>query len=262
VSHSRKYGNGDSHPIPVWNGIFDHQEQIGIALWTFLWLIDRIPKDCEQNGVGKVLGGRPIKIAEIVETVSGATYDSIRGQLDRLERRGYINRRRTPYGFVIEVRNSQKWGVWKARESWRKPQSLNRESLGKPQSGGERVWKNPTQSLEKPQNKENTAAQSSRETQQEKTAAPESLIAWRAIGSNLPMGTAGFQKIHEHYFGARNGDRISDAMERTIQAANKRAVKVPPPYFEKKRAVERQESRGPGSATSEAVPVLRVESWA
>ena len=43
--HGRRYGDKGSHPIPVWNGIFDHFERIGIALWSFLWLIDRVTKE-------------------------------------------------------------------------------------------------------------------------------------------------------------------------------------------------------------------------
>src|SRR5437016_3529130 len=141
AAHGRKYGEKDSHPIPVWNGIFDHYDRIGIALWTFQWLIDRIPHDAEQNGIGKVLSGRPIKIGEIVGTMKGSTYKGVRRQLDTLEEQGYISRRRTPYGFVIEVRNSRKWGIWKPKETGQKGQSLPVETGQKGQSDAERVDK-------------------------------------------------------------------------------------------------------------------------
>src|SRR5262249_35837729 len=121
--HGRKYGEKDSHPIPVWNGIFVHYSRIGIALLTFAWLIYRIAKDGEQNGIGKVLGGKPIKIGEIVKTMKGSTYKAVRNQLDILEKQSYISRRRTSYGFVIEVRNSRKWGIWTRKKTGQKGQS-------------------------------------------------------------------------------------------------------------------------------------------
>jgi len=238
----RKYGEKDSHPIPVWNGIFDHYDRIGIALWTFEWLIDRIPKNGEQNGIGKVLGGKPIKIGEIVETMKGSTYTGVRRQLGTLEEHGYISRRRTPYGFAIEVRNSRKWGIWTPKESGQKGQSLPLETGQKSQSDGERVAKKATQSCQKSQNKENTAVHSSKETQQEAATASGFLNPWKVLGSDLPMGSPRFQKIVEHYFATRNGEPLSEAMERAIQRANKTGVKVPPPFFDAKRAVERREA--------------------
>jgi hypothetical protein len=242
ATHGRKYGEKDSHPIPVWNGIFDHYDRIGIALWTFQWLIDRIPHDAEQNGIGKVLSGRPIKIGEIVGTMKGSTYKGVRRQLDTLEEQGYISRRRTPYGFVIEVRNSRKWGIWKSKETGQKGQSLSVETGQKRQSDGERVDKKGTQTGQKGQNKEDTAIHSSKETQQEAAAALDPVTLWRVLGGDLPMGSTRFQKIAEHYFATRNDEPLSEAMERTIQRANKTDVGVPPKFYEAKRAVERREA--------------------
>jgi len=142
---------------------------------------------------------------------------------------------------VIEVRNSRKWGIWKPKESGQKGQSLPLETGQKGQSDDERVDKKGAQSGQKGQNKEDTALHSSKETQQEAAAPCDPVNPWKVLGSDLPMGSAGFQKIAEHYFATRNGAPLSEAMERAIQRANKTGVKVPPKFFHAKRVVERRE---------------------
>jgi hypothetical protein len=82
----------------------------------------------------------------------------------------------------------------------------------------------------------------SKRREAEGATAASSLNPWRAIGSDLPIGSPRFQEIAEHYFASRNGNPISDAMERAIQRANKVGVKVPPKFFEAKRIVERREA--------------------
>ena len=111
TGHNRKYGEKDSHPIPLWNGVFEHYDRIGDALWEFAWCIDRITE--ERDGVGIVLGGSPVKVSAIVDTMKGSNRESVRRHLDSLEKENYIRRRRTPYGHVIEVLNSRKFGIWK-----------------------------------------------------------------------------------------------------------------------------------------------------
>ena len=88
-NHGRKYGEKDSRPIPLWNGPFDRYGRIGKPIWTFAWLIDRVTK--EIGGIGRVLGGAPIKIGDI---------DSIEQHLlRRLARRNPVRDR----GRVIDV---------------------------------------------------------------------------------------------------------------------------------------------------------------
>jgi hypothetical protein len=117
-----------------WQEIFDHFERIGIALWVLLWLIDRVTK--EHNGVGKVLGGKAVKIGEIASSIKGASYQMVRDQLDLLEQQGYITRKRTAYGFVVSVQNSRKWGVWTKKEIGPREQSKN---VPLEQSGSKRL---------------------------------------------------------------------------------------------------------------------------
>jgi hypothetical protein len=214
MTHGRKYGEKDSHPIPVWNGIFDHYDRIGIALWTFEWLIDRIPKDGEQNGIGKVLGGKPIKIAEIVQTVKGSTYKGIRRQLDALEEQGYISRRRTPYGFVIEVRNSRKWGIWIPKETSPKGQSLPIESGQKGQSEADRVDKKGTEIAPRGQNKENTTVPSSKETQQK--AAAE---LWTVLGIAAQKMPPAFRELCEQLYATKNGQPLCEFVGACMRGA-------------------------------------------
>lgn len=245
TSHGRKYGERDSYPIPVWNGIFDHYDRIGIALWTFAWLIDRIPKDGEQNGIGKVLGGRPLKIAEIVETMKGSTYRSIRRQLDKLEEQGYISRRRTPYGFVVEIRNSRKWGIWTARESGQKGQSLPVETGQNGQSGTERVAKKVTQSGQKGQNKENTAVHSSKETQQ--GARPGTSSLWNLIGVKSEELPKPFVELCEGLYLTRDGQPLGEFMGGCMDGWKGMGGRGYPREFAKAKAeiVAREREQGP-----------------
>ena len=81
----RKYGAKKSYPISVWNGIFDHQDKIGEALWEFLWCLDRITK--EVDGVGWVLGKSPIKVGDFISSIKGSSRTSIRRHLKILDYR-------------------------------------------------------------------------------------------------------------------------------------------------------------------------------
>ncbi len=84
---------------------------------------------------------------------------------------------------------------------------------------------------------------------------------WKLMGSDLPMGSPRFQEIVEHYAATRNGNCLSDAMERAIQRANKERVTVPRPFFDAKRLVERRESEE-ASPPTEVIPELEAEPWA
>jgi hypothetical protein len=109
----RKYRGGKSYPIPIWNGIFEHAGRIGEALWEFLWCIDKVTK--ERDGVGLVLGGAPVKLERIATDLSCGK-ETARRHFKKLEKEGYIRTRRTPYGQVIEVLNSRKFGIWKPKK--------------------------------------------------------------------------------------------------------------------------------------------------
>jgi hypothetical protein len=96
-----------NHAIPVSNGIIEHREKIGSAVWLFLLLIDWTTSE-DENGIGKVLGGKPIKLKDLTEALH-LKERQVSSQLQRLRSGGYIRLRRTPYGYSIEVLKSKKF---------------------------------------------------------------------------------------------------------------------------------------------------------
>ncbi len=98
-------GSKANYVIPVSNGIFDHREKIGPAIWLFLLLIDWVT--AEQDGLGLVLGGKPVKVDEIMEVLKLGERQ-VRNQMQRLESHGYIRLKRNPYGYSISVNKSKK----------------------------------------------------------------------------------------------------------------------------------------------------------
>ncbi len=90
---SKDYSN-TKHSFPVFEGIFEkkHVENIGPALWLFLWFIAR------ETGEGLVLGGKPIKAEEIDLPFSERT---IRQWIKRLRDRGYIRTKQAPQGLIF-----------------------------------------------------------------------------------------------------------------------------------------------------------------
>jgi hypothetical protein len=116
----RRFRGGPSYPIPVWSGILEHRNRIGSAIWEFIWCLDKITN--EKDHIGRVLGGRPVRISEITTALAGKDRSrksdhgymrTVRRNMEKLEGRGYIRRRRTPYGHVIEVVNSLKLNIWR-----------------------------------------------------------------------------------------------------------------------------------------------------
>lgn len=99
--------------IEVTNELLEkkHIEAVGPAIWVFLWCLDKITS-INENGVGKVLGGKPIKRRELTDALGFSTKDISRHLL-RLKTAGYINLLRTPFGYVITVNKAKK--VFKKR---------------------------------------------------------------------------------------------------------------------------------------------------
>jgi hypothetical protein len=105
----RRYGEQPSYRFSVWNGLLEakHRKRIGPAVWEYLWCLDRITR--ERNGVGIVLGGKPVNSVEIAKSF-GVGEKTVRTHLERLEARQYIQRTLTPRGYSIRVLNSDKFG--------------------------------------------------------------------------------------------------------------------------------------------------------
>lgn len=252
TDHGRKYGEKESRPVPIWNGIFEHYERIADALWEFEKCIDWITE--ERDGVGIVLGGKPVTVSEIVAAIKGSKKETVRRHMDALEKENFIRRRRTPYGHVIEVLNSRKFGIWKRPQE--KPQNDVSPPIEKPIYGSEK----PTGRLEKPKNsinKEDAAVDSTED------AAVAAAAAWRAIGTDK-LGTPQFRARWEFSYAHRNGNSVADAMERCIVACQEARIPVPKPFYDAKRKVEREEAPSQGKAGLleylPAMPPLRCKS--
>lgn len=125
------------------NIIFDHRDRINAALWEFLWCLDRTTE--ERDGVGLVLGGKPMKLSQIVAGIKGSNRETVRRNVEHLEKEGYIRRRRTPYGYVIEVPN---YDLWKE-----KPQNDVSQLQQKPQNEVSELNEKPQNEVSLPQEK-------------------------------------------------------------------------------------------------------------
>lgn len=95
-----------NYTLPISNGIIEHRQKIGSSIWLFILLIDWTT--AEENGIGKVKGGKPIKLKELMEALT-LKERQISSQLQRLKTGGYIRLRRNPYGYTIEVLKSKKF---------------------------------------------------------------------------------------------------------------------------------------------------------
>jgi len=121
----------DDFFFPVFTGLLEpeHVGKIGSALWEFLWLISKVTKEVVENDetIGIVLGGRPVKNIEMSESL-GYSLAKVERNISTLKKHGYITTKRTPYGNIFKVKNSKKF--YKNRtlkndgSDWREPSDL------------------------------------------------------------------------------------------------------------------------------------------
>jgi DNA-binding MarR family transcriptional regulator len=92
------------YDIGITTGILEkkHREAIGSDIWIFMWCVNKVTK---KDGL--LLGGKPIKLREIGETL-GYCDDHVSRALSRLRKAGYLEIIRTPYGLRLRVCNSKK----------------------------------------------------------------------------------------------------------------------------------------------------------
>ncbi len=133
-ANGRRFNGRQSYPLVVWSGLLEHRERMGSAIWEFIWCLDRITR--EEDGIGFVNGRAPVKAQQIARDfrkMGDKTVDeqTVRVNLKKLKEEGYLRLRRTPYGQVIEVMNSLKFGIWApCKRINKKPRSFTAE-LGK-----------------------------------------------------------------------------------------------------------------------------------
>jgi hypothetical protein len=99
--------------IPISSGIFAHCQKIGIAIWVFIWMIDRTTKEVPtEDGCaeGLVYGGKAIRAREIAQDLGMATR-TVHAHIEQLISAGYL--RRIDYGEGLpsgySVVRSKKW---------------------------------------------------------------------------------------------------------------------------------------------------------
>jgi len=97
--------NHVSRSFGLVNGLLDkqHFKRMGNAVWLFMWLVDR-----QTEAKGRVLGGKPIKRMEIMNSF-GVSETQAGRWIKRLVEFGYIQTRRTPYGFSISICKPKKY---------------------------------------------------------------------------------------------------------------------------------------------------------
>jgi hypothetical protein len=94
--------------IEVTNNLLEpkHQEAMKESVWLFMWLLDKMTSISEE-GIGKVLGGKPIKYEEVKNDFNIARTTYVRW-IKILENGKYIKTTRTPAGLVFYVNKAKK----------------------------------------------------------------------------------------------------------------------------------------------------------
>lgn len=116
--------------IEIKNNLLDpkHIENMGPAVWFYMWLIDKMTSISEE-GVGLVLGGRPVKFEEVKKEL-GISQNTYTRWIDRLLKYPYIMATLTPYGYVYKVLKAKKRFT-----TIQKRFTNNSEPTGSPQTG-------------------------------------------------------------------------------------------------------------------------------
>ena len=256
----RRYRGKQSRPIPIWNGLFEHRDRIGPALWEFLWCIDGITE--ERNDIGLVHGGAPVKAERIAGDLN-RDKETVRRHLCKLADEKYIRTRRTPYGLVIEVLHSKKFGIWRTW-SKQKPQiavSLERETTDLRQRNGKSVAQNHKIAV----SKEDTPAVTQQKEQRPAAALnsnPEDSV-WSFL-EIPPCGPGSFRTLLEASWPRRNGGPYSVLVGDTLDAWEAAEGEKPKGCATLFRALARLREREkktpkPGTVTSEPIHVFKPE---
>ena len=79
---------------------------MGEAVWLYMWCLDKMTS-VDENGIGKVLGGSPIKYKQINDDL-GISSHGYSKWVNRLKNLGYLNVKRTPYGLILSINKAYK----------------------------------------------------------------------------------------------------------------------------------------------------------
>lgn len=199
------HDNEKSYPVPVWSGLISakHRRRMGIALWLFLWCLDRIT--LEKDGWGIVFRGAPVK-DEVIAKQLGVHANTVRADRERLVQHKYITARRTSFGFVYQVRNSRKLEIWKKKRS---TETCDSPGKGSTENCGS-VQKGHTETCGSDPQKPVETKKTQQLTQQEADAAAGSrgYSVWDFLKIQ-PCGPASFCLELESRWVSRNGKKPS-----------------------------------------------------
>jgi hypothetical protein len=245
--HGRKRGDKSSYPICVWNGIFDHYEKIGTALWEFLWLIDAITE--EQDGIGWVYGKAPLKIERIASDL-GIGNSTVRRNLERLKNGGYITTRKARYGIIVGVTNSRKIRPQSSTPDRSKVSEQDSRPLKSEQSVCSKVSGLSTKSERTGDSIliDNAVRQSSKT----RAACP----VWQETGVDPTRLSGPFRKLCEELWPTRNGASLFDFMGVALDAWQALGNRSYPPAWVRRKAELRNGQQ------REQIQELEAEPWA
>lgn len=94
--------------IEIKNNLLEpkHLDGMDISVWLYMWLLDKITS-VNENGIGKILGGKPVKFEE-VEKELGMSERTYHRWVAKLKKNGYINVKVAPYGLIFTINKAHK----------------------------------------------------------------------------------------------------------------------------------------------------------
>jgi hypothetical protein len=260
-SSEKEKPRGKTYRIPVSNGIFEHYPKLKDARWLLDLFVDWTTKEvqvADGSFDGLVLGGKPIRDEDTAGPFRCSSRTTRRWR-QRLAGYGYISQLRTPNGYVIRVKKSKKWP--------KGADKIGRSELPSvsDQTGHDRQFRTTDHGR---CNK--TVQGQDRDIAVEDVAAPANLplkekgrkilkAAWDNVGLE-PTGSIRFCEAWEQtYADAPGDDLILTIMERAIQHCQSNGVRVPPPFYEAKRRIEK-EGDGESDEVARVASALRTMS--
>lgn len=115
----------------VSNGLLEHKPRMGMAVWTYLWFLDKVTQDVpDRKGKfdGLVLGGIPFKAERIAHDLNDHV-QTVLENVRKLEAEGYIVRKRHAGNLCSYiVTNSKKWFWRRVSEKAQSRESENTHS--------------------------------------------------------------------------------------------------------------------------------------
>lgn len=129
---------GKNYNAGLRGGLFEaqHYERMGQAIWLYGWLVLRQTR--ERDGIGFVLGGRPISYREIEEE-TGFARKTLERWMQNLRRSRYIETTTAPGGIIVRIHKAKKFARAGGRHAENGFQQVLRETVGN-------LWKSPAES--------------------------------------------------------------------------------------------------------------------